>query len=124
MVRLTMLMLCFLLAAAAAGRYQAEVSVREARREIQELDRAKAKELSQIQVLRAEVAYLESPDRLAKIASRITDLEPLSGRQLLTADEFLIAIGDRGAVAPPPVGMPDDDPIKKAIAVAELNLAE
>src|SRR5262245_29260537 len=124
MVRVTMIMLCFLLAAAAAGRYQAEVSVREARRDIEELDRAKAKELSQIQVLRAEVAYLESPDRLAKVASRITDLEPLSGKQLLTADEFLISIGDRGAVAPPPVAMPKDDPISKAIAVAELSLAE
>ncbi len=124
MVRLTMIMLCFLLAAAAAGRYQAEVSVREAKREIEELDRAKAKELSQIQVLRAEVAYLESPDRLAKIASRITDLEPLSGKQLLTADEFLIAMGEAGAVAPPPIAMPHDDPIKKAIAVAELSLAE
>lgn len=124
MVRLTMIMLCFLLAAAAAGRYQAEVSVREARREIEELDRAKAKELSQIQVLRAEVAYLENPDRLAKIAVRITDLEPLSGRQLLTADEFLIAIGEQGVITPPPVAMPKDDPILHAIAMAELNLAE
>lgn len=124
MVRLTMIMLCFLLAAAAAGRYQAEVSVREARRQIEELDRAKARELSQIQVLRAEVAYLENPDRLAKIAARVTDLEPLSGRQLLTADEFLIAIGEAAVVAPPPIAMPKDDPIKHALAMAELNLVE
>jgi hypothetical protein len=123
MIRVTMIMLCFLLAAAAAGRYQAEVSVREARRQIENLDRAKTKELSQIQVLRAEIAYLESPERLAKIAANITDLEPLSGKQLLTADEFLVAFGAQVA-PPPPVRLPEEDPIVRAIAMADLALSE
>lgn len=124
MVRITMIMLCFLLAAAAAGRYQAEVSVRETRREIESIDRAVAKELSEIQVLRAEVAYLESPDRLAKIAARHTALQPLGGAQLMTADEFLIAFGDRD-VAPaqtkPPAGR---DVILHAIAMADLGTVQ
>lgn len=123
MVRLTMIMLCFLLAAAAAGRYQAEVSVREAKREIEELDRAKTKELSEIQVLRAEIAYLESPERLAKIAERLTDLEPLSGSQLMTADEFIVAFGN-DEEAPMRPAQPDGDVILHALAMADLTYTE
>ncbi len=124
MVRLTMILLCFLLAAAAWGRYQAEASVREARREIQELERAKAQETSQVQVLRAEIAYLESPERLAEIAERVTALQPLSGRQLMTADEFLAAFDDHAR--PPQLARPpaDRDAIAQALAMADVKFAE
>lgn len=91
MLRLTMILLSLMLAAAAAGRFQAEASVREARAELKRLEREKSKELTQIQVLRAEIAYLESPDRLAAIATKMTDLKPLTGAQLLSADDFAIA---------------------------------
>lgn len=125
MVRITMILLCFLLAAAAAGRYQAEVSVRQVRQEINALDSARVRELSQIQVLRAEIAYLESPERLAKIAAQITDLEPLTGAQLMTADEFLVAFGDApatpGEVLP---GAPKQDVIQQALAMADVGFAE
>lgn len=126
MVRLTMIMLCFLLAAAAAGRYQAEVSVREAKREIKDLDHAKQKELSEIQVLRAEIAYLESPERLAKIAARVTDLEPLAGRQLMTADEFVLAFGDKdnAGASPALTAQPDGDVILHALAMADITHTE
>ena len=43
----------------------------EARQELRRLDREKARELSSIQLLRAEVAYLESPERLAAIEKGI-----------------------------------------------------
>ena len=76
MIRISTIFLCLLLAAAAAGRYQAEVAVREARSELRNLEEQKAKELRAIQMLRAEVAYLESPDRLAKIARSETELRP------------------------------------------------
>lgn len=95
MMRLTMILLCLLLAAAAAGRYQAEAAVRETRAELQRLDREKTKALTSIQLLRAEVAYLESPDRLAEIAAKATNLAPLSGAQLMTADDFEVAFGDK-----------------------------
>lgn len=123
MFRATMILLCLLLAAAAAGRYQAEVSVREVRREIESLDQARAQELSSIQVLRAEIAYLESPDRLAKIASAMTELEPLTGEQLMTADEFLLAFGAEGVSEEAAPEM-DDDIIRHAIAMASVQLAE
>lgn len=99
MMRLTMILLCLMLAAAAAGRYQAEAAVREARQELRRLDREKARELSSIQLLRAEVAYLESPERLAAIAGKMTDLKPLSGAQLMTAEDFEISFGDGAASA-------------------------
>ncbi len=99
MLRVTMLLLCLILAAAAAGRYKAEAAVRETRNELRQLDRAKTQELTKIQVLRAEVAYLESPERLAAIAAKMTDLEPLTGAQLLTAEDFKVAFGDRDARA-------------------------
>ena len=91
MMRLTTLILCLILAAAAAGRYKAESAVRDARTELRQLERAKQTTISDIQLLRAEVAYLESPERLASIAERMTDLEPLSGAQLMTAEDFAIA---------------------------------
>jgi hypothetical protein len=97
MMRLTTFLLCLLLAAAAAGRYQAEAAVRETRLELRRLDKEKSKELSQIQVLRAEIAYLESPERLSAIAGKMTDLEPLSGAQLYSADDFELAFDDKAA---------------------------
>ncbi|MEK7266151.1 MAG: hypothetical protein AAB227_08640 [Pseudomonadota bacterium] len=92
MLRFSMLLLCLILAAAAAGRYKADAAVREMRSELRQLDRAKTDELSKIQVLRAEVAYLESPENLSAIATAMTELEPLTGAQLLTAEDFEIAL--------------------------------
>lgn len=90
-MRFTTFLLCLILAAAAAGRYKAEIAVREAKNEARELERQKTEELSSIQVLRAEVAYLERPERLAEIAGMVTGLVPLSGAQLMTAEDLEIA---------------------------------
>lgn len=92
MLRIATLLLCILLTAAAAGRYQAEVSVREAREEIKKLEQEKIDEARRIQVLRAELAWLESPDRLAKIAREKTELEPLTGKQLISSAQFVSAL--------------------------------
>lgn len=112
MMRLTMILLCFVLAAAAAGRYQAEAAVRETRNELKKLERVKEQELTSIQLLRAEVAFLENPDRLATIADKMTSLEPLSGAQLMSADDFRVAFGDgekpqqrRGDISGEPVAV-------------------
>lgn len=116
MLRLTMLLLCFMLAAAAAGRYKAEAAVRESRAELTALDRNKSRALTEIQLLRAEVAFLESPDRLARIASNMTDLEPLSGAQLLTAEEFQTAFG--AIKSEPPA---ETAPASGVVAIAQLG---
>lgn len=91
MMRFTTFLLCLILAAAAAGRYKAEIAVRETKGEARALDRQKAEELSAIQVLRAEVAYLERPERLAEIAEAHSGLAPLSGAQLMTAEDLELA---------------------------------
>ena len=106
MMRLTTLILCLILAAAAAGRYKAETSVRDARSEIRALDRQKAEELSSIQVLRTEVAFLERPERLAGIADSVSALAPLTGAQLMTAEDFEIAFAARYDAAEKAAALP------------------
>lgn len=120
MVRITMILLCFILAGASAGRYQAEVAVKQKREEIKNLSQVEAKELADIQLLRAEIAFLESPDRLATIAEKVTSLKPLSGSQLMTADDFAIAFGDEEPVTK--AAPPATDTILHAIAMADSSL--
>lgn len=97
MLRIATLMLCLLLAAAAAGRYRAEVSVREAREAVEMLEHEKGDEARRIQVLRAELAWLESPERLVKIAQEKTILEPMTGAQLMSPVEFVTAFAGDSA---------------------------
>lgn len=112
MMRLTTFLLCLILAAAAAGRYKAETAVRDAKSEIRTLDRLKSEELSSIQILRTEVAFLERPQRLAEIAGGVAGLAPLTGAQLMTAEDFEIAFaqtrartGEATALPPAPVAV-------------------
>ena len=93
MIRLSMLLLCMILLGAAAGRYKAEASVRAVEAEIRQLALRKEAQKREIQVLRSELALLESPERLAELARRHPPLQPMSGRQLMTADDFLVAFG-------------------------------
>lgn len=122
MIRISTIFLCLLLAAAAAGRYQAEVAVREARTELRELEEQKAEELRAIQMLRAEVAYLENPDRLAKIARSETELRPTAQDQSVTAMQLAAILnGNTVVVEELP---PDSEAIKNAIAMAQLASAD
>lgn len=91
MIRASMIFLVLLLLGAAAGRYSAEASVRDLRRDMQTIETKKAEARREIQTLRAEVAYLESPDRLQDIAAMATDLKPVASRQLLTSQDFAAA---------------------------------
>jgi hypothetical protein len=120
MMRFTTFLLCLLLAAAAAGRYKAEEAVREKKREIERLDRAKSKAVADIQLLRAEVAFLENPDRLAKIAEQVTSLAPLTGAQILTAEDFRVAFK---APAAPEASAVRGAPVSRTAAI-DLASAE
>ena len=104
MIRLSMVMLGLMVCGAAAGRYEAETAVRKAEAEIRRLEARRAAEVREIQVLRTEVAHLERPQRLADYAREFTDLRPVRGDQLMTADDFALAFGiDPGA---DPLGRP------------------
>lgn len=118
MIRITTIFLCLLLAAAAAGRYRAEVSVRETRMELEKLETSKLEEERSIQMLRAEVAYLESPERLAKIAKAKTDLRPSESGQTPNAQEFAAAFRDEDDVSDEELVPPEGDLILHALAMA------
>lgn len=124
MIRITTIFLCMLLAAAAAGRYRAEVSVKETRSELRRLETSKLEELRAIQMLRAEVAYLENPNRLSKIAQAKTDLRPSEREQLLTARQLAVIMNGDDAEAAGSDDSAPGDVITNAIAMAQLADAE
>jgi cell division protein FtsL len=122
MIRITTIFLCIVLAAAAFGRYRAEVSVRELREEIDRIETSQVEELRSIQMLRAEIAYLENPERLAKIAEAKTELRPSNGEQVLSAQEFAAAFGvDAQSLE---TDAPQSDIILNAMAMAQLTEIE
>ena len=124
MIRITTIFLCVLLAAAAWGRYKAEVSVRETRQEIEKLNVSIVDESRKIQILRAEIAYLENPERLEKVAQTKTDLRPSERTQLLSARQFAAAFNDDVMLADDEPSAPSNDVILNAIAMAQLGDAQ
>ena len=124
MIRITTIFLCVLLAAAAFGRYKAEISVRELREDIQRIEVSKVEEQRAIQMLRAEIAYLENPDRLAKVAETKTELRPSTGEQLVKAHEFASLFGDESYIAAEEAPAPAGDVIRNALAMAQLADAQ
>lgn len=124
MIRITTIFLCMLLAAAAWGRYKAEVSVRETRTEIERLNASIAEETRSIQVLRAEIAYLENPERLVKIAETKTDLRPSAREQILSARQFAAAFGEDALMPDDETQTQPSDAILHAIAMAQLGDAQ
>ncbi|MBT8472793.1 MAG: hypothetical protein HKN14_02905 [Marinicaulis sp.] len=123
MIRITTIFLCILLGASAAGRYRAEHSVREARVELDQLEIIKQEELRSIQMLRVEVAYLENPERLAKLAVAKTDLRPSDREQILDEREFAVAMGLETEELPPEYSAPSET-IANAIAMAQVADAD
>ncbi|MGF1543063.1 MAG: hypothetical protein ACFB00_00905 [Parvularculaceae bacterium] len=113
-------MLTLILMAAAAGRYKAEVAVRETRAEIARLKERQADERREIDLLRVEVAHLESPARLADLAAENTDLRPASSAELFSARDFLTAfVGVKPAPAAARAA-PDPAPAPE-LAVADVD---
>lgn len=121
MFRITSIFLCALFLAAVAGRYSAEESVGAAHEELQRLDAEYAEELRRVQMLRAEIAYLESPERLAKVARATTDLRPPESDALLTAQQFRSAMVGEEGQSEPTDALPENNAIENAIAVAQLE---
>ncbi len=121
MFRITTIFLCVLLTAAAIGRYRAEEAVRKTRIELNNLESSRLQELESIQILRAETAYLENPERLAKIADAKTDLRPSTQEQMMSERQFASAMNS-GELDETPINeqMPADT-ITNAIAMAQLS---
>ncbi len=125
MIRITTIFLCMLLAAAAFGRYRAEVSVRELHEDIEDIEASMVDEQRAVQMLRAEIAYLENPERLAKVAAAKTDLRPSSSDQIVNAREFAALIGDETYLADEEAApAPDSDVIRNELAMALVTDAQ
>lgn len=124
MIRITTIFLCMLLAAAAFGRYRAEVSVRELHEDIERIESSQVEALRSIQMLRMEIAYLENPERLAKIAAAKTDLRPSNGDQLVNAREFAAAFGVEDDLAGEDRAPDEGDVILHALAMAQMADAQ
>ena len=125
MIRISTIFLCILLAAAAVGRYRAEAAVKEARQELERLDMEDVEQRRAIQMLRAEIAYLENPERLARIAEAKTDLRPSQGAQTLSAGQFAAVFGVDDALSEPDAGDPGAHAvILHALAMSQLGRVE
>ena len=118
MFRITTIFLCVLLATAATGRYRAEEAVRKAHAEIAALEAKTLDEQRAIQMLRAEIAYLENPARLAKVAEVRTDLRPTERGQILSARQFAQAMGSDAMMAREFDEAPPSAIITNAVAMA------
>ena len=120
MFRITTIFLCVLFLASVAGRYSAEESVRAVQEEMERLDAEYSEEARRVQMLRAEIAYLESPERLVRIAEAKTDLRPPASHELLTARQFKSAMAGEDVAPPLDNQTPlDDSIITNAIAMAQ-----
>ncbi len=64
------------------GLFQVKLAVQDLEQRLARLDRALLESETNIHVLRAEWAYLNRPERLAKLAARYLDLAPLRADQI------------------------------------------
>lgn len=89
--------------------------------EIARLERKIGKEQQTIRLLSAEVAYLEQPDRLARLSAAL-GLEPLRGERDIDVTE-LPAAAAAGLAPPAPVAVPmtaPSDPVHEAAVTPEV----
>ncbi len=120
MMRISTIFFCVLLAAAAAGRYRAEASVRADKAEIDKIDAEIAEEERQISKLDLEVEVLESSARLSQLALHRLELTSVKPYQLHTADQFARVISVDIPDPLPTRAQETEDFIVNAIAMADF----
>jgi len=75
-----------------AGLYLISARTQSAGKEVRRLERALDQERAAIAVLNAEIAHLESPQRLAKLAEAHLGLRPTEPEQILTLDDVIVRV--------------------------------
>ncbi len=70
------------------GLFQIKLAVQDLEERLATLDRALLESETAIHVLRAEWAYLNRPERLARLAARHLDLEPLAADQIVAVERL------------------------------------
>lgn len=64
----------------------------EARASVRELESMLTQEKSEVRMIKAEIAHLENPERLRKLAKEHLGLEPVTVEQTLTLEEIAAKI--------------------------------
>ncbi len=88
MIHLSGALTLFLLCAAALALYQLKYEVAELEAEHAALTKELAAEREAVHVLEAEWAFLERPERLAKLASAHLDLVPLGADKIMRISDL------------------------------------
>lgn len=86
MIRLGTLLWLALVAVAGFSVFKISYRVQSQEQELTRLDRQIQRDRDEIQVLHAEWAHLNEPDRLADLAKRHLDLVPVAGVQIVRFD--------------------------------------
>ena len=103
--RLTGFLLFVLGVGLTVGLYYVTMRARTARDDVQALERRIADERAAIRVLRAEIAYLESPARLERLAATQLALAPIHPDRIV-GEAAIFAIPLRGPLRAPLRGSP------------------
>ena len=118
MIRIGPLLWLALVALASIGTFQLKYRVQAQEQELTRLDRQIQRDRDDIQVLHAEWAHLNDPNRLSDLARRHLDLAPVAGVQIVRFE----ALPDRPVPTPLPDGTSTTDPI--ATLLTQLGMAE
>jgi cell division protein FtsL len=95
MRRLGMFILLLIGFALVAALYVVKTRTQSAYQELVRLEKALAAEEAAIAVLGAEIAHLESPERLRALSEEYLDLRPTSASQMITLDDLVVRVPRR-----------------------------
>ena len=95
MRRLGMFMLLLIGFALVAALYVVKTRTQSAYQELVRLEKALADEEAAIAVLGAEIAHLESPERLRELSEAYLELRPTSASQMITLDDLVVRVPRR-----------------------------
>lgn len=84
--------------------YLVKINALETKTDIQKLKSAIAQEEQAVKLLSAELAYLQNPDRLSKLANEYLQLQPTKGAQNISLDEAMKKISQSVEIKPDSYG--------------------
>ncbi len=73
----------------------------EARAYVKTLEHKLEQEQAEVRMISAEIAHLESPDRLRKLATQQLDLQPVKANQVLSLEEAVAKLEAEYGKTPP-----------------------
>ena len=120
MIRIGPLLWMALVALASVGTFQLKYRVQAQEQELTRLDRQVQRDRDDIQVLHAEWAHLNDPNRLSDLARRHLDLAPVAGVQIVRFD----VLPARPIPTPLPDGTTTTDPIATLLTQIGVDEAQ